>query len=76
MIGWTRCLAVESASAGIQVNTPAPGLVETPRFLRITRRLAAAFLASANAVGHWQRIDGGGRVFRPMDNPGKSYQLC
>jgi NAD(P)-dependent dehydrogenase (short-subunit alcohol dehydrogenase family) len=49
IVGWTRCLAVEWASAGIRVNALAPGLVETPMLHRITRRLAADQLAQVKA---------------------------
>jgi NAD(P)-dependent dehydrogenase (short-subunit alcohol dehydrogenase family) len=49
IVGWTRCLAVEWAGAGIRVNALAPGLVETPMFSRITRRLAAGQLAQVKA---------------------------
>lgn len=45
VVGWTRCLAVEWAEAGIRVNALAPGLVETPMFRRITRRLTTDQLA-------------------------------
>jgi NAD(P)-dependent dehydrogenase (short-subunit alcohol dehydrogenase family) len=49
LVGWTRCLAVEWASAGIRVNALAPGLVETPMSHRITRWLAADQLAQLKA---------------------------
>jgi 3-oxoacyl-[acyl-carrier protein] reductase len=45
IIGWTRCLAIEWATAGIRVNALAPGVVETPLFSRVTRRLSADQLA-------------------------------
>ena len=49
VIGWTRCLAVEWASASIRVNALAPGLVETPMFSRITKRLSEHQLAQVKA---------------------------
>ena len=45
IIGWTRCLAIEWAKAEIRVNALAPGVVETPLFSRVTRRLSADQLA-------------------------------
>ena len=39
IVGWTRCLAVEWASAGIRVNALTLGLVQTAMFDRIGARL-------------------------------------
>jgi 3-oxoacyl-[acyl-carrier protein] reductase len=49
VVGWTRCLAIEWAGAGIRVNAIAPGMVETPMFRRITKRLTADQLAHIKA---------------------------
>lgn len=49
IVGWTRCLAVEWAGAGIRVNALAPGLVETPMFSRITGRLTTSQLAQVKS---------------------------
>jgi NAD(P)-dependent dehydrogenase (short-subunit alcohol dehydrogenase family) len=50
IIGWTRCLAIEWAAAGIRVNAIAPGVVETPLFSRVSRRLSADQLAHIKAA--------------------------